>query len=267
MARELETNARKGGQYTQEQSTDYDDYLAALKLYPNLPTVKDITDFLARRDEIAANWDDYLRGYTEEQLREFNTWKRYASAYGGLTDWYPTSIEDWLANYDKAQAQLAKWQRADESAQRAYEAAQPSRKELTAEERLFLSPGEQLRRQQEAYQEARYAAQERYRETPMLSETFASWMDRQKQMSGAFTGFVEDKYSSLRGIFEAGQPREVGYPTREAARAAAGRTESLWQAWLPQQVPGLYQEYMGQPAWMRGERIPEKAPTLRAANW
>ena len=62
-------------------------------------------------------------------------------------------------------------------------------------------------------------------------------------------------------------PQERGYATPTEARAAAAKRESMFQAWLPQQEAGMYQDYMGQRPAERGERLFMQAPTMRTINW
>jgi len=242
--------------YSEEQLGDYDDYIATLKTPEgaSLPIVKDIGEYLERREELIV---DYTRGYSEEQLREYNLWIDWSQKYGELGDWLPTNITDWLANYDQAQQQLDKWK----------QQATTEELEQLELEQYALDPAEAARRREEAYREARYAAKERFREPARLSEAFTGWMERQGQLSGAFTQFVESEYPSLRGEFEAGLPRPVGYPTREAARAEAARRERGFEAWLPKQMPEVREEYWSQRPAARGERLWMQQPTLRAVNW
>jgi hypothetical protein len=246
-------------EYTQAQLDNYNDYLAFLKTKDgkNWPVPKDIADFLAHMDEWAGNAEYYSRGYTEEQLREFNTFKRYASAYGELTDWFPTNIEDWLANPDKAQKQLDIWKQKYGTAL----------EEEAGAEKYALTPEEAARRREEGYTEERYAAKERYGETPMYPEAFANWRKEQSDMSGALLEYIQSEYPSLRAEFEAGLPRLTGYETREEARAEATKRESGFAAWLSEETPEIYQEYMGQRPAERGERYYVQAPTTRVTNW
>jgi hypothetical protein len=273
----------------------------------NWPRPKDINEFIINYDQWTANQDYYRAGFTQKQIDDYQEFQLYASRYGNLEDWTPTSLEDYLTNYDKAQQQLTAWKQeagpeavgfTDEQIREYnaykqyyykygepgdwvpvdvgdfvtnYETAQEQLSKWQGQEEEIgeyeLSPEEAARRREEAYAESRYAAQERYGEPARLSETFSAWMGQQDQLSGAFSQFVESKYPSLRGEFEAGMPVEKGYPTREEARAAALERESQWQAWLPEQVPGVYQEYMSKPPLQRGERPYMYQKTLRTANW
>jgi len=245
-----------GAEYTQQQQDDYDDYLAFLQTADgkNFPTPKDISDYLTNREQWIADYDYYLRGYTEEQLREFNTWKRYASTYGDLTDWFPNNIDDWLANPDKAQKQLAIWQQEHGTA---LEEEEVSEAEQTEEDKY----------RQEQREKAAYYEQERYTEAPMYPETFTAWLNQQGQFSGALEKYVESQYPSLRSQFEAGMPRQTGFPTREGARTEAARREAGFQAWLGGEVPELEQKYWGQRPGERGERPYMQSPNIRELGW
>ena len=245
-----------GGEYTQQQQDDYDDYLAFLQTADgkNFPAPKDISDYLTNREQWIADFDYYARGYTEEQLREFNTWKRYASAYGDLTDWFPNNIDDWLANPDKAQKQLAIWQQEHGTA-------------LEEEEVSEAEQAEEDKYRQEQREKAAYYEQERYTEAPMYPETFTAWLNQQGQFSGALEKYVESQYPSLRSQFESQAGRLTGKPTREEARAEASRREAGFQAWLGGEVPGLKQEYWGQRPDVRGERFYMQSPNVRELRW
>ena len=252
--------------YTQEQLDNYNDYLSFLKTDAgkNWPIPESIDDFLAHMDEWAANAEYYTRGYTDEQLREFNTWRLYASKFGGLEDWYPNNIQDWIANYDKAQQQLDAWkQLATEEEQEALE-AEAEREEY---EEHALPPEEAARRREEAYGESRYAAQERYTETPEYQLPFTQYLQEQGRFSGALEAWTENQYPSLVSQFRTTQPELTGYATREEARAEKARREESFRAWLPKQEYGLYQEYASQRPGERGERLYMQAPTMRTANW
>lgn len=291
--------------YTDEQLDDYEYYLAARELYPNLPEVKDIEDFLAQRADIEANWDDYVRGYTEEDVRGFNVFKKYASLVGAPDDWRATNIEDYLENYETAQQQLAIWQKeweVDEALRLEKEAAALSpeeaarrreeryareqelieygltpeeaarrREERYAREREIIEhaiePEEAARRREESYAEARYAAQERYKEPPEYTGTAAQWMTRQQDFSQALRGFVEKELPSLQAEFRAEQGPLPGFATREEAREEQSRRERAYRAWLPERMAGVEEEFYAQRPAQRGERYHIQAPVTRFAGW
>jgi len=294
-----------GTEPTADQQADYQNYLALLdtSLGDFLPHPKDINDFLPHADEWFAQFNELKRGYqtyltyysgygtsadwkpvdiydyysnydkaqpyftkwqglaeekeaeyTDDQRREYYLYKDYASQYADIADWLPVDIADYFANPDIVNQQMRTWSRKD-AAQR----------ELERE--YGLSPEEQARRQQEAYEESRYAAQERYGEAPMYPETFTAWLNQQGQFSGALEKYVEGQYPSLRSQFEAQAGRLTGYPTREEARAEATRREAGFQSWLGGEVPGLKQEYWAQRPAERGERLYMQSPNVRPLNW
>ena len=224
----------------------------------------DIDDFYANYEaaqEQLAKWQETAgveeAEFTDEQVREWNDFKAYASASGEITDWFPVSIEDYYNNYDQAQQQLATWkERYGEEVAEQEEA-----------EKYEISPAEKLRRQEEGYAESRYAAQERYRETPQYQPPFTQWMQGQEDFSGALQEFTEREYPSLRSEFQATQPPLTGYPTREGARAEKVRREQVWKGWLSGMTPEIEQRYWGQRPAERGERLWMQAPTMRTANW
>jgi hypothetical protein len=242
----VEEYAVSVGAITQAQLDDYNAYLAFLETDQGSgwQSPQNIFDYLTNIDQWA---EDVLSGggeegdeWTDDQWREYNQWREWRSNYGEVGDWMPTSIEDFYNNYDKAQDLLAEFQ---------------SRQEEAEEER----------EEEEEYQE--YVREEAFHEPARLSDIFSAWMGQQEQFSGAFSGFVESEYPSLRGEWEAGMPIETGYPTREEAREAQASREDIWKAWLPEQIPGLYQEYMSQPPLQRGERPYMYQPTTRSLNW
>lgn len=263
MAKGLEAGAlargaeKVGIDYTEEQWHDYLDYLAQRKLYPNLPVVGGVIDFLKRRDELVANYEDYTRGYTNEDLRRYNLWIDWSQKYGELGDWLATDIYDWLANPDLAQQQLDKWK----------QLATTEELEQLELEQYAIDPAEEARRREEAYKEGRYAAKERYREPVRLSETFAAWIGKQGDVSQALKGYIEKEYPSLRTEYQAGLPPITGYPTREAARVESVRRERGFEAWLGEKRPEVREEYYMQRPAERGERLWMQQPTLRAVNW
>jgi hypothetical protein len=259
---DLEGHALYSVTYSQAQIDDYNAYLDWIKTEEGKvwPVPNSMDDFINNVDKWANTVTSQIdsgeagidggeagKEWTDDQVREYYNWLSWYSKYGELTDWKPVSIEDFYNNYDQAQGIMAEFQQ---------------RQGVSEQER---AEAEAYTQQQREYQE--YVRQEAFHEPARLSETFSAWMNQQNQLSGAFSEFVENKYPSLRGTFEAGMPIETGAPTREAARSAALQRESQWQAWLPQQVPGLYQEYMAQPMLKRGERPYMYQPTMRTVNW
>jgi len=232
--------------YSQTDTDSYNSYLEYIKTHTTWPVPEDIADYLANRDLWESKGDFYDLGFNNQQILDYNTFMKYASL-GTPDDWYPQTLEDYLANYDKAQTQLDTWK-------------QEYGTQLAEEEEYEAE-------QEEAYQEGRIAAGERYREPTRYSETYESWLGEQGQFSGALERFAETQYPSLQRQFEAGMPQETGYATPTEARAAALQRESMFQAWLPQQEASMYQKYMGQRPEQRGERLWMQAPTMRTLNW
>ena len=271
---------------TAQQKADYKDYLAFIKQYPELglPVPKDIRDFVENQEKWANEFvppeepgpkepelGEPGYKYTDEQNREFNTYRRYASAYGDPKDWYPISIDDYFKNHDVALEQQKEWKaeettKAEEQAEREAKQAEYGK--------WALSPEEQAERREESYQaglEAKarteYARQEAYGETPRYQEPFVAWLATQGDKSMALQNYIESKYPSLRTQYEATQQRLTGYPTRERARAEAGRRETGFEAWLSTQLPAVEEEFWGQPPARRGERPAAYAPRMRHINW
>jgi len=217
----------------------------------------DIDDFFSNYDKaqgLLTEWQGMAEEeeveFSDEQVREWNTFKAYASQHGEITDWFPVSIEDYFANYDQAQQQLGTWQ-----------------ERAAAVEPYEVDPEEAARRREEAYEEGRYAAKERYREPPMYQEAFAGWLGQQGQLSSALQEYTERQYPSLRAEYGAEAGRLTGFPTREAARAEAARREQGWQAWLTEKRPEVREEYYAQRPAQRGERLWMQRPTVRAVAW
>lgn len=217
----------------------------------------DIDDFYDNPDiyqQQLATWQQQAAEkeveYTDDQIREWNNYRDYASQFRELGDWLPVDIEDYFANYDQAQQQLRGWERQGAEV-----------------ERLGVLPEEAARRREEAYEESRYAAEERYRETPQYQAPFTQWAQDQAGFSRALQEYTEREFPSLRSEFQATQPRLTGFPTREAARAEAGRREQAWTGWLGGMAPEIEQRYWGQRPAERGERFWMQQPTMRAINW
>jgi hypothetical protein len=171
--------------------------------------------------------------YTDDQIREYYDWLTWYSSFGQPGDWKPVSIDDFFNNYDTAQGLMSTFQQ----------------------------------RQGEAEAESEYAKAERYGEAPEYQPAFTQWLKGQGEFSGALQEYIEKQYPSLRSEYEAGLSRLTGYPTREEARTEAEKRESGFQAWLTEQTPEIYQEYMGQRPTERGERLYQYAPTMRTVNW
>ena len=227
--------------------------------------------------------------YTDAQNREYNTYKRYASAYGDPKDWYPVNTKDYFDNYDVTQEQLNEWkqeekeagtkrkeletERAEYERQQAADRAEQQAKRAEYE-KWALSPEEQARRREESHQagleakaRAEYARQEAYGEAPGYQEPFSQWLQTQGDQSQYLRDYIESKYPSLRTQYEATQPRLTGYPTREEARAEAERRETGFKAWLPAQLPTVEAEFWGQAPAQRGERPQVYSPRSRYIAW
>jgi len=189
-------------------------------------------------------------GFADAQIREYKDFLGYASRYGEPGDWWPVDIGDFFTNYSSAQQQLSIW------------------KGLAAgEEKYALTPEEEARRREEAYQASQYAQEEAYREQPRYPETFTGWIEGQSGVSQSLKAYIEREYPSLRSEYEAGLGRLTGFPTREEARAEAQRRETGWSAWLTEKTPEITQDYYMQRPTDRGERMWMQEPTLRTANW
>lgn len=86
--------------------------------------------------------------YSDEDVREYYTYRRYASSYGERDDWYAVSLEDYYNNWDVAQEQLTAWKDvATEKEQEEIDA----QAEKDYREQFQLSPEEAARRREESY--------------------------------------------------------------------------------------------------------------------
>lgn len=269
--------------YTPEQIAEYEAYLAFLKEYPDmgLPAPKDIDDYFANKDE----WqDDYVppepappeptppeepgREYTEEEKREYYTYRNYASVYGDPNDWYPLNIEDYFKNWDTAQEQLGEWQSEELKSTTEQEQYEREREEAEA---WALSPEEAARRREESYEysqwakeRSEYAAQEAYHETPEYGQSFSDWFGSTASKSQPLQSFIKGMFGELKTEYQAGLPTLTGFPTREEARAEAERRETGFERWLPKQMQGLKQQFWAQAPWQREERPGTFAPRVRS---
>ena len=111
------------------------------------------------------------------------------------------------------------------------------------------------------------AAEREHYESPMYYPAFTDWVREQGDMSGAFRGFVEQKYPSLAAQHQYDVGHLTGFPSEEEALAGAQGIEQAFQGWLTEETPALYQEYMGQRPYARGERYADYSPTTRLTNW
>jgi len=281
-----------GYQYNDDQIREYYTYRNYASAYGDLRDwyPNDIEDYFKNYDvaqEQLNEWkqeekDQEKPTYTDAQNREYNTYRRYASAYGDPNDWYTLDIKDYFDNYDLAREQLTKWQQEEIDKgvkQTEYEAEQTKQKaEYEAKqaeyEKWALSPEEQARRREEGYQSAlesraraEYAAREAYGEAPEYRTSFSNWLQTQGSQSQYLKDYIENKYPSLRTQYEATQPRLTGYPTREEARAEAERREAGFKAWLPAQLPTVEAEFWGQAPAQRGERPQVYNPRSRYIAW
>lgn len=296
--------------YTPEQIAEYEAYLAALEQYPDsgLPVPKDIDDYFENKDKWLEEYvpptpeptpEEEEREYTDEEKREYYTYRNYASSYGDPNDWYPLNIEDYFKNWNIAQEQLGEWHSEEleregeqaeyerereeaeqwglspeESARRreeSYEYSQWLRERSREAAEHELGPEEAARRREESYEyslwskeRAKYGALEAYRETPEYGQTFSSWFSSEASKSQPLQAFIEGMFGKLRTEYQAGLPRLTGFPTREEARAEAGKREAGFEAWLPKQLPGLEEKFWEQPPWKREERPGLFAPRIRS---
>lgn len=292
-------------EHTQEQIDDYDAYLEFLKTKEGSywPTPKDIDDFLTNwtswsreKEREFAIWMDYFNAYgktgdwrpvdkddyfanydkaqgfltlwqqkaqekeadyTDEQKHDYYQYKDYRDKFSELGDKTALDIADYFENYNQYQQQLVGWQQQE---------AEVSEHELSPEEKAQRE-AQRWEREQLGWERSDYAAKEAYRETPMYGETFTAWLGEQGQFSGALEKYTESRYPSLRSRFEAGMPRQTGFPTREEARSEAAKRERGFQAWLSGETPGIYQDYMSQRPAERGERLWMQAPNVRGLKW
>jgi len=222
-----------------------------------LPEPTSIEDYLKHATEWATQFAEQKEIEQTELQRQYNLYKAYMRAYGELGGWQPVDFDDWLNNREAADQQLAGWQE---------EHGLQLEEELAVEE-YAISPEEAARRQEEAYAESRYAAEERYREAPMYGETFAQWGQGLDAASQALQAYIKGQYPSLQAEYKAEVGRLGGFPTREEARAEAGRRETGWKSWLGERMPETTQEYYAQRPAQRGERLWMQAPSLRKVNW
>jgi len=281
----------------------YNKYLEYIKTHPSWPVPKDKNDWLLNRDYWESMGDYLDAGFTIREIEGYDRVAAYGEKYGDLEDDIPRDRADYLANIDKYQLQLEKWiQEAgsegagftDEQIREWQDYTWHSRYRETGDS-FFADMGDFFNNYDQAIQQlnmwrkrageaeveqteseeytqwsreqTKYAAQERYGETPMYSENFTAWLNQQGQFSGALEKYVEGQYPSLRSQFEAQAGRLTGFPTREEARAEATRREAGFQSWLGGEVPGLKQEYWAQRPADRGERPYMQSPNVREYNW
>ena len=194
------------------------------------------------------------RERTDDEIREYQAYRRYASTYGDPDDWYPLSIDDYFANWDIAQEQLDEWKE---------EVTQAEQREIEYEK----EQQEADRRREEAYQKSQYAQQEAYHEQPEYGQQYEKWLGAQRDKSLPIQHFMERMFPSYREQFEATQPRPTGYATREEARTEAARRETEFQNWTNRKLPEMEAEFWEQSPYQREERPSIFAPRLRSVSY
>lgn len=226
---------------TQEQIEEYNNYLDYLKAHPDkeLPKPFDIQDYLKHRDEWAPGWmeeeptpwpEEPEPYYSDEEVREYNTYRDYGSRFRDPGDWMPVDIADYFRNWDTAQEQLTEW------------------KTLATKEEQ-----QKTEREQEAYGEA-----------PEYGQSFSNWFGAQGSRSQPLQSFIEGMFGTLRTQYQATQPRLTGFPTREEARTEAERREAGFEAWLPKQIPAVEEQFWAQAPRRRWEAPGTFAPRIRS---
>ena len=209
--------------------------------------------------------------YSDEDYREYYTYRNYASAYGDPSDWYPLNIADYFANWDISQEQLTEW-KAEETAK----ATERTEYEQEREEakQYDLSPLESALRRQESYEygkwaraQSKYGAQEAYRETPEYGKQLYGWLGGQEPKSEPLQQWMRAMFPTFQREYEAGLPRLTGFPTREAARTEATKREAGLEQWLGAQESALEERFYMQRPYERGERPSLFAPRLREVSY
>jgi len=235
--------------------------------------------------------------YSDEEVREYATYQNYASRFGDPDDWHPVDIEDYFKNWDIAQEQLGEWKGLDYTPEQQreyqgykdlasyrepgdwlaadiedfftnYDQAKQQQNiwlgKYQIEEESKLSPEEQARRREESYARSQYAAQEAYHETPEYGQSFSNWFGAQGTKSQPLQSFIEGMFGKLQTQYQAGLPTLTGFPTREEARAEAEKREAGFEAWLPQQVPAVEEQFWAQSPRQRWEAPGTFAPRIRS---
>lgn len=249
-------------EFTPEQQAEYEQYIAFLQANPgsNFPVPTSIDDYYANRDTWIAQITTPTETTppaperTEEEEREYSTFRRYASAYGEPGDWYPRTEDDYFANWDVAQDQIEIWERREQDAER---------KRMESE-----------RRSDEAYQaalqsrwRAEEAAAESYRPEPEYDKSFFQWFEEQGTKPMPLQNWMESMYGKLIRQFEATRPTPHGYPTRDIARRAGETETAALLQWLPEQEEKITESYYLQSPRMRGETPALFAPKIRSVNF
>ena len=252
--------------YTGEDKQEYLAYRRFIREHPelDLPKPRNLGDYMEHKDEWAK---EYAPGptpptppgptlpeppeppippgpeppgppepeYSDEERREYNTYRQYASSYGDPDDWYPLSIKDYFSNWDTAQEQLGEWQGAQSEA------------EARREESYAYTDWSR--------EKSKYAAEEAYRPEVQYGPEFYKWFEQQGTKSMPLQQWMEAMYPKLRSQFEATLPAPKGFASREEARSYASGVESQWGKWLAGKQPELEEEY-----WMQSPRRRGEAP-------
>jgi hypothetical protein len=244
-----------GEYYTDEQLKQWERYQYLEYRYRDSGdwVATDIDDFYAHQDlaqQQMAEWEEDAakaeKEWTEDEQREWQEYKDLSS-YREPGDWVANDIADFYDNYDKAKGQEDIWL------------------ERYSEDQTRIEASEEYT--DWARERSRYAAEETYTEEARYDPAFYQEMEALQGESVYYQDWMYEIYPRLRAEFEATQPRERGYYTREEARTAAAQTEAEWTAWLSGKMPELEEEFYSYRPEHRGERPGAFQPSLRQVSW
>ena len=268
-----ETPAAATPTYTPEQQAEYQAYLDYIKANPilGLPVPKDIDDYYANRDKWIEEYTPTptpeptpeVRTYTDDEFREYNTYRRWASSQGTPDDWYPVDIDDYFNHWDIAQEQMDEWKgEASEAEKKRLEeeekAAERQAKyeaEQAEAEKYALTPEEQARRREEsyAYTQQQRAISEAYQKAALSPEEEA----RRREEQYAYSQWAQERarISAQEAYRETPEYQGSFYNYFEGLSSTPGRFQDFMLAMFPK----LREEWEATQPKLTGYPTPQEA--------
>jgi len=292
--------------WTPEQIVEYNYYLNFLKTYQgaNYPWPTSIDDYFANLDKWKKEYppsdgngeeppeEEPTEEWTSTQKKAYERYKNYAALYRDPDDVYFEAIKDFFDNYEVANEQLGEWETEASGEYQQYRDLASYREPgdfYTTTLDDFVTNYDRAQRQQDAWmgryteaetrqqeadeyydwsrQRSYESAQEAYQPSPQYSPAFYKQQEALGGESVYYQNWMTDMFPELSRRFEATQPKQVGYPTREEQRAAEAQLEQGFGQYLTGEQADLYQEFYGQTPYMRGERPSVYQPRLRQVSY
>ena len=238
------------------------------------------------------NGEEPTEEWTSAQRKAYERYKNYAALYKDPDDYYAPTINDYYGNYDVANEQLTEWETEASREYQQYRDLASHREPgdfYTTNQDDFVNNYDRAQRQQDVWM-GRYteyetrqqevdeyydwsrgrayeSAQEAYRPSPQYDPALYKQREALEGESVYYQNWMTDMFPELKRRFEATQPKQVGYPTREEQRAAEAQLEQGIGQYLTAEQEALRQEFYEQRPWDRGERPHIYQPKLRQLSY